>query len=89
MIDVERHSGRWNENILGNIWKIEKFQLGLQENKEIHARLVRESLKITWNPDGFSNNPSILNIVILGAVGRLQRFKLLISLLFFPKDLFY
>lgn len=88
MIHAERYSRRRNENILGNIWQIKQFQLGLQENKEIHARLVREAFKITWNPDGFSNNPPSPNIVILRAVGRLQRFKLLISL-FFLKDLFY
>lgn len=50
---------------------------------------MREAFKITWNPDGFSNNPSTQNVMILRAVGSLQRFKLLISLLFFPKDLFY
>lgn len=89
VVQAEGHSGRWNENISRNIWQIKQFQLGLQENKEIHARLMREAFKITWNPDGFSNNPSTQNVMNLRAVGSLQRFKLLISLLFFPKDLFY
>lgn len=84
MIQAERHSGRWNGNILGNIWQIKQFQLGLQENKEIHARLRREAFKITWNPDGFSNNLST-HVMILSAVGSSQRFKLLISLFVFPQ----
>lgn len=85
MIQAERHSGRWNGNILGNIWQIKQFQLGLRENKEIHARLRSEAFKITWNPDGFSNNPSTLSIVILRAVRSSQKFKLLIPLFVYPQ----
>lgn len=54
VVQAERPSGTWNENTSGNMWQIKHIQLGLQESKEICARLMRAAFEITWNPHGFS-----------------------------------